>query len=328
MWCSLLRFREIHEGELREAAFNFAQKELAPHAKDIDKNNHFPGFRDFWKKLGDMGFMGITVPVEYGGLGAGYLDHCIVNEELSRASAAIALSYGAHSNLCINQIYRNGSEEQKKKYLPKLISGEHVGSLAMSEAGSGSDVASMSLTAVRDGDHYILNGTKFWITNGALADVLFVYARTNPLADKPQHGISAFIVEKNTPDCKIPAKNLVGELNKGMYVLMSGLDLERLVLAAGPVGIMQACCDVAFDYVHTRKQFGQPIGTFQLMQGKIADMYTTLNACRAYLYSTAKAVDQGHVLSKDCAGVILYCAEKGNTNGSRCHSVLRKTYTS
>lgn len=272
--------------------------------------------------------------MEYGGLGAGYLDHCIVNEELSRASAAIALSYGAHSNLCINQIYRNGSEEQKKKYLPKLISGEHVGSLAMSEAGSGSDVASMSLTAVRDGDHYILNGTKFWITNGALADVLFVYARTNPLADKPQHGISAFIVEKNTPgfsigqqldklgmrgsptaelvfeDCKIPAKNLVGELNKGMYVLMSGLDLERLVLAAGPVGIMQACCDVAFDYVHTRKQFGQPIGTFQLMQGKIADMYTTLNACRAYLYSTAKAVDQGHVLSKDCAGVILYCAEK------------------
>lgn len=320
--------------ELREAAFNFAQKELAPHAKDIDKNNHFPGFRDFWKKLGDMGFMGVTVPAEYGGLGAGYLDHCIIVEELSRACGAIALSYGAHSNLCINQIYRNGTEEQKKKYLPKLISGEYVGSLAMSEAGSGSDVASMSLTAVRDGDHYILNGTKFWITNGSLADVVFVYARTNPLADKPQHGISAFIVEKNTPgfsvgqqldklgmrgsptaelvfeDCKIPAKNLVGELNKGMYVLMSGLDYERLVLAAGPVGLMQACCDVTFDYVHTRKQFGQPIGTFQLMQGKIADMYTTLNACRSYLYSTARAVDQGHVLSKDCAGAILFCAEK------------------
>ncbi|KAG0430494.1 hypothetical protein HPB47_022621, partial [Ixodes persulcatus] len=295
---------------LREAAFNFAQKELAPHAQAIDKNNHFPEFRDFWKKLGDMGFMGITVPVEYGGLGAGYLEHCLVEEELSRAAGGIALSYGAHSNLCINQIYRNGSEEQKRKYLPKF---------------SVSDVS---------GDHYILNGTKFWITNGPLADVLFVYARTNPSAAKPQHGISAFIIEKNTPgfsigqqldklgmrgsptselvfeDCRIPAKNLVGELNKGMYVLMSGLDYERLVLAAGPVGIMQASCDIAFEYVHTRKQFGKPIGSFQLLQGKIADMYTTLNACRSYLYSTARAVDQGHVLSKDCAGVILFCAEK------------------
>uniref|UniRef100_A0A1W7RAA9 Isovaleryl-CoA dehydrogenase, mitochondrial n=1 Tax=Hadrurus spadix TaxID=141984 RepID=A0A1W7RAA9_9SCOR len=320
--------------QLRETTFQFFQKELAPHAQDIDKNNNFPGFRDFWKKIGELGLMGITVPAKYGGLGSGFLEHCIVVEEMSRASAAVGLSYGAHSNLCINQISRNGNEKQKEKYLPKLISGEHVGSLAMSEAGSGSDVVSMKTMAEKRGDYYILNGTKFWITNSKLADVFFVYARTKQDTDHPQHGISAFIIEKGTPgftvgepldklgmrgsptaelifeDCKVPAENLIGEENKGVYVLMSGLDYERLVLAAGPIGIMQACCDTTFDYVHIRKQFGQRIGEFQLIQGKLADMYTTLNACRSYLYNTARAADKGHVSSKDCAGVILYCAEK------------------
>ncbi|XP_076317798.1 isovaleryl-CoA dehydrogenase, mitochondrial isoform X2 [Tachypleus tridentatus] len=320
--------------QLRQTVFQFAQKELAPFAQDIDKNNSFPKMRDFWKKLGDLGLMGVTVPVEDGGLGSGYLEHCIIVEELSRASPAISLSYGAHSNLCVNQIARNGNKEQKKKYLPKLISGEHIGALAMSEAGSGSDVVSMKLKAEKKGDYYILNGNKFWITNGSMADVLFVYAKTNLNAEKQQHGISAFIIEKDMPgfsiaqnldklgmrgsptvelifeDCKVPAENLVKEVNKGVYVLMNGLDYERLVLAAGPVGIMQACCDVSFDYVHQRKQFGKRIGEFQLIQGKLADMYTTLNACRSYLYNTARAVDRGHISSKDCAGVILYCAEK------------------
>ncbi|OQR78724.1 isovaleryl-CoA dehydrogenase [Tropilaelaps mercedesae] len=278
--------------------------------------------------------IGVTVKSAYGGSELGYLDHIILMEEMSRASGSIALSYGAHSNLCVNQIHRNGNEEQKRKYLPKLCSGEHVGALAMSEIGAGSDVGSMTLSAVRKGDEFILNGTKFWITNGPNCDVLFLYARTDPNAIKQQHGISCFIVEKGTPgfsvgqvldkmgmrgsptgelvfeDCRIPAKNLVGELNKGMYILMSGLDFERLVLAAGPVGIMQACCDVAFEYAHQRKQFGRAIGYFQMVQAKLADMYTTMNACRSYLYSTARAVDQGHVLSKDCAGVILYCSEK------------------
>ncbi|XP_067139967.1 isovaleryl-CoA dehydrogenase, mitochondrial isoform X2 [Centruroides vittatus] len=280
-----------------------------------------------------MGFMGITVPEKYGGLQSGYLEHCIVLEEMSRVSAAIALSYGAHSNLCINQIARNGNEKQKEKYLPKLISGEYVGALAMSEPESGSDVVSMKTKAEKKGDYYVLNGNKFWITNGSEADVLFVYARTKQ-DGQPQHGISAFLIEKGMPgfsigqkldklgmrgsptaelifeDCKVPAENLVGEENKGVYVLMSGLDFERLVLAAGPVGIMQACCDITFEYVHDRKQFGKRIGEFQLIQGKLADMYTTLNACRAYLYNVARAADKGHVSSKDCAGVILYCAEK------------------
>ncbi|XP_035212154.1 isovaleryl-CoA dehydrogenase, mitochondrial-like [Stegodyphus dumicola] len=320
--------------QLRETVFQFAQKELAPFAQDIDKKNEFPQMKEFFKKLGDMGLMGLTVPAKDGGAEVGYLEHCVVMEELSRASAAIALSYGAHSNLCVNQIARNGNEKQKAKYLPKLISGEHIGALAMSEVGSGSDVVSMKTKAEKTGDYYVLNGSKFWITNSVVADVILVYAKTNTASDKPQHGISTFIVEKGMPgfkvgkaldklgmrgsptaelifeDCKVPAENLVSAENKGVYVLMSGLDYERLVLAAGPVGIMQACCDVTFDYVHQRKQFGQRIGEFQLIQGKLADMYTTLNACRSYLYNTAKATDKGHASSKDCAGVILYCAEK------------------
>nr|XP_032511442.1 isovaleryl-CoA dehydrogenase, mitochondrial [Danaus plexippus plexippus] len=322
--------------QLRQMVFDFAQKELAPKAGEIDRENNFKELREFWKKLGNLGLLGITASPEYGGTGGKYTDHCVIMEELSRACGAIALSYGAHSNLCVNQINRNGTHEQKSKYLPKLclvISGEHIGALAMSEPGSGSDVVSMKLRAEKKGDYYVLNGNKFWITNGPDADVLVVYAKTS-LTNKPQHGISAFLVEKGFPgfstaqkldklgmrgsntgelvfeDCKVPASNLLGEENKGVYVLMSGLDLERLVLAAGPVGLMQAAVDVAFDYAHTRKQFGKPIGEFQLLQGKMADMYTTLSACRSYLYNVAKSCDEGHVNSKDCAGVILYCAEK------------------
>ncbi|XP_017769881.1 PREDICTED: isovaleryl-CoA dehydrogenase, mitochondrial [Nicrophorus vespilloides] len=318
--------------QLRETVFNFAQKELAPHANDIDKKNNFADIREFWKKLGNLGILGVTVKSEYGGLGGTYLDHVIIMEELSRACSAIALSYGAHSNLCINQIYRNGNEEQKKKYLPKLVNGEHIGALAMSEPGSGSDVVSMKLRAEKKGDYYVLNGNKFWITNGPDADVLVVYAKTSP--ELNQRGITTFLVEKgfegfstaqkldklgmrgsNTcelifEECKVPAENVMGGVNKGVYVLMSGLDYERLVLAAGPVGLMQACCDIAFNYAHQRKQFGQPIGEFQLLQGKMADMYTTLSACRSYLYSVARACEKSNANSKDCAGVILYCAEK------------------
>ncbi|XP_071952200.1 isovaleryl-CoA dehydrogenase, mitochondrial-like [Antedon mediterranea] len=317
--------------QLRQTAFRFAQEELAPYADEIDRTNEFKQIREFWKKLGDMGFHGIAVPEKYGGVGGGYLDHCIILEEMSRASASISLSYGAHSNLCINQIVKNGNEEQKQKYLPKLISGEHIGALAMSEAGSGSDVVSMKLKAEKKGDHYILNGSKFWITNGPDADVLVVYAKTEP--DQASHGITTFIIEKgmkgfstaqkldklgmrgsNTcelvfEDCQVPAENILGGINKGVYVLMSGLDIERLILAAGPLGLMQACVDIAFPYLHERKAFQQPIGHFQLMQGKMADMYTRLNACRSYVYNVAKAVDRGHVNSKDCAGVILYAAE-------------------
>ncbi|KAL3282573.1 hypothetical protein HHI36_005751 [Cryptolaemus montrouzieri] len=320
--------------QLRESIFNFAQKELASKATEIDRNNKFEELRPFWKKLGDLGTLGITVDPEYGGTGGSYTDHVIIMEEISRACSAIALSYGAHSNLCVNQIHRNGNERQKEYYLPKLCSGEHIGALAMSEPGAGSDVVSMKTTAQKKGDYYILNGTKFWITNGPDADVLVVYAKTNPNATKTQHGISAFIVEKGTPgfttgpkldklgmrgsntgelifeDCKIPRQNLLGVENKGVYVLMSGLDLERLVLAAGPIGIMQACCDVAFSYAHIRKQFDVRIGEFQLIQGKMADMYTTLSACRSYLYNVARACDNKKVNSKDCAGVILYAAEK------------------
>ncbi|XP_038210701.1 isovaleryl-CoA dehydrogenase, mitochondrial [Zerene cesonia] len=319
--------------QLRQSVFDFAQKELAPKAAEIDKENNFKELREFWKKLGNLGLLGITASPDYGGTGGKYSDHCVIMEELSRASGGIGLSYGAHSNLCVNQINRNGTHEQKSKYLPKLCSGEHIGALAMSEPGSGSDVVSMKLRAEKKGDYYVLNGNKFWITNGPDADVLVVYAKTD-LTSKPQHGITAFIIEKDYPgfstaqkldklgmrgsntgelvfeDCKVPASNILGELNKGVYVLMSGLDLERLVLASGPVGLMQAAIDTAFQYAHTRKQFGKNIGEFQLLQGKMADMYTTLSATRCYLYNVAKACDEGHVNSKDCAGVILYSAEK------------------
>ncbi|XP_054014004.1 isovaleryl-CoA dehydrogenase, mitochondrial [Hylaeus anthracinus] len=319
--------------QLRQLVFNVAQKELAPKAGEIDKKNNFDDLRSFWKKLGELGLLGITAKTEYGGTGGTYLDHIIIMEELSRASAAIGLSYGAHSNLCLNQIHRNGTEEQKNKYLPKLCSGEHIGALAMSEPGSGSDVVSMKLRAEKKGDYYVLNGNKFWITNGPDAETLVVYGRTNPNTDKPQHGITAFIVERgfegfstaqkldkmgmrgsNTAelvfeDCKVPAGNVLGEENKGVYVLFSGLDLERLVLAAGPLGIIQACCDVTFDYAHTRKQFGKRIAEFQLIQEKIANMYTSLSACRSYLYSVARSCDAGHVNRKDCAAVILFLAE-------------------
>ncbi|XP_023025477.1 isovaleryl-CoA dehydrogenase, mitochondrial isoform X2 [Leptinotarsa decemlineata] len=337
-----LNDEQIH---LRDTIFNFAQKELAPVANEIDRNNSFPDLRKFWRKLGELGTLGITVNCEYGGTGGTYLDHIIVMEEMSRASGAIGLSYGAHSNLCVNQIHRNGNESQKTKYLPKLCSGEHMGALAMSEPGSGSDVVSMKLKAEKHEDYYVLNGTKFWITNGSDADVLIVYAKTD-LKAKPQHGISAFIVEKGFEgfrtgqkldklgmrgsstaelifeDCKVPKENLLGAENKGVYVLMSGLDLERLVLAAGPVGIMQACCDVAFSYAHVRKQFNTRIGEFQLIQGKLADMYTTLGACRSYLYNVAKACDNKKVNSKDCAGTILYCAEKATQMGLDAIQIL------
>ncbi|XP_073838560.1 isovaleryl-CoA dehydrogenase, mitochondrial [Musca autumnalis] len=319
--------------KLRETAFNFFQKELAPFAKEIDKNDDFPDIRNFWKKMGDLGFLGITAEPEFGGTGGSYLDHCIIMEEISRAAGGIALSYGAHSNLCINQLTKNATPEQKEKYLPKLCSGEHIGGLAMSEPGAGSDVVSMKLRAERKGDYYVLNGTKFWITNGSIADTLIVYAKTGT-SPADGHGITAFIIDtasegfsiaqkldklgmRGSPTCelvfenlKVPAKNILGKENKGVYVLMSGLDFERLVLAAGPVGLMQAAVDVAFDYAHQRKQKGKLIAEFQLMQGKMADMYTTLSACRSYLYSVARACDAGHNSSKDCAGVILYCAEK------------------
>uniref|UniRef100_A0A8C6PCP5 Isovaleryl-CoA dehydrogenase, mitochondrial n=1 Tax=Nothobranchius furzeri TaxID=105023 RepID=A0A8C6PCP5_NOTFU len=315
--------------QLRQTVRKFFAEKLGPFADEIDKNNEFPGMRDFWKAMGEMGLLGITAPVEDGGTGLGYLDHVIVMEEMSRVSAGIALSYGAHSNLCVNQLVRHANPQQKEKYMPKLLTGEHVGALAMSEPNAGSDVVSMRLKATKKGDYYVLNGNKFWITNGPDADVLIVYAKTDPEAH--QKGITAFIVEKvrfstaqkldklgmrgsNTSelifeDCKVPKENALGPLNKGVYVMMSGLDLERLVLAAGPVGIMQAVLDNAIPYLHMREAFGQKIGHFQLMQGKMADMYTRLSSCRQYLYNVARACDKGHSSSKDCAGVILYCAE-------------------
>ncbi|NOZ42567.1 MAG: isovaleryl-CoA dehydrogenase [Alphaproteobacteria bacterium] len=315
---------------LRDTVARFAAGELAPLAAEIDASNSFP--EGFWRKMGDLGILGITADEQYGGAKMGYLAHTICMEEISRASASVGLSYGAHSNLCVNQISRNGSAAQKQRYLPKLISGHHVGALAMSETGAGSDVVSMKLRADRRGDQYILNGTKMWITNGPDADILVVYAKTD-IAAGPK-GITAFIIEKNFPgfstaqkldklgmrgsntgelvfeQCAVPAENILGKLDGGVRVLMSGLDYERVVLSGGPVGIMQACLDVVLPYIHDRKQFGQSIGEFQLMQGKIADMYTELAACRAYVYAVAAACDRGETTRKDAAGCILYAAEK------------------
>ncbi len=315
---------------IRETVKGFTEKEIAPIAAQVDEKNEFPN--ELWPKFGELGLLGMTVEEEYGGSGLGYLEHVVAMEEISRGSASIGLSYGAHSNLCLNQLRKNGTHEQKLKYLPKLCSGEHIGALAMSEPGAGSDVVSMRLRAEKKGDHFVLNGNKMWITNGPDADVLIVYAKTDP--DAGSKGITAFIIEKgfkgfstaqkldklgmrgsNTcelvfEDCEVPAENVLGEVNQGVKVLMSGLDYERLVLSAGPLGIMQACMDVVVPYIHERKQFGQSIGEFQLVQGKIADMYTTMNACKAYVYAVAKACDRGETTRKDAAGVILYAAEK------------------
>ena len=315
---------------LRDTVMSFASEEIAPIADEVDRSDTFP--RQLWPKMGELGLHGLTVEEDYGGAGMGYLEHCVAMEEVSRASASIGLSYGAHSNLCVNQIRRNGSEDQKRRYLPKLISGEHVGALAMSEPGAGSDVVGMRTRAEKKGDRYVLNGSKMWITNCDEADTLVVYAKTDP--DAGPRGITAFLVEKGfdgfsvaqkldklgmrgSPtgellfeDCEVPEENLLGNLNEGVKVLMSGLDYERLVLAAGPLGIMQACMDLAVPYIHERKQFGQPIGEFQLIQGKIADMYTTMNASKAYVYAVAKACDRGETTRKDAAGAILYAAEK------------------
>ncbi len=315
---------------LRQSVSGFAADEIAPRAADIDRDNDFP--KDLWRKMGDIGLLGITAADEYGGAGMGYLEHCVAMEEISRASASVGLSYGAHSNLCVNQINRNGNKDQKDRYLSKLISGEHVGALAMSEPGAGSDVVSMRLRAEKKGDRYVLNGNKMWITNGPDADIFVIYAKTD--MDAGPKGITAFLVERafggfsqaqkldklgmrgsNTcelvfEDVEVPEENVLGGEGKGVKVLMSGLDYERAVLAAGPLGIMQACMDEVIPYLHERKQFGKPIGEFQLMQGKLADMYTTMNASKAYVYTVARACDAGRTTRKDAAGAILYAAEK------------------
>ena len=315
---------------IRSSVESFAQAEIAPRAEEIDASNEFP--RDLWPRLGDLGLLGITVEEEEGGSGLGYLEHCVAMEEVSRASASVGLSYGAHSNLCVNQIKLNGTPAQRGRYMPKLISGEHVGALAMSEPGAGSDVVGMRTRAIRRGDRYVLNGSKMWITNGPDAEVLVVYAKTDP--DAGSRGITAFLIEKGMPgfstaqkldklgmrgsntselvfeDCEVPAENVIGEPGQGVQVLMSGLDYERTVLAAGPLGIMRSCMDVVLPYVHQRQQFGRPIGTFQLMQGKLADMYTAMNAARAYVYAVARACDRGETSRKDAAGAILFAAEK------------------
>ncbi|HKH96830.1 MAG TPA: isovaleryl-CoA dehydrogenase [Beijerinckiaceae bacterium] len=315
---------------IRESVRNFAQSEIAPRAEEIDRSNQFP--IDLWPRMGALGLHGITVEEDYGGSGLGYLEHVVAMEEVSRASASVGLSYGAHSNLCVNQIRRNGTDAQKRRYLPQLISGEHVGALAMSEPAAGSDVVSMKTRAEKRGDRYVLNGSKMWITNGPVAQTLVVYAKTDP--DAGPRGITAFLIEKGMKgfstaqkldklgmrgsdtcelvfeDCEVPEENVLGEVGRGVKILMSGLDYERAVLAAGPLGIMQACMDVAMPYVHERKQFGEPIGRFQLVQGKIADMYVTMNASKAYVYAVAKACDRGETTREDAAGAILYAAEK------------------
>jgi isovaleryl-CoA dehydrogenase len=318
---------------LRDSVRSFAEDKIAPRAEEIDRTNKFP--RDLWPELGQLGLLGITVEEEYGGTGLGYLEHCVAMEEVSRASASVGLSYGAHSNLCVNQIRRNGTEAQKRRYLPNLISGEHVGALAMSEPGAGSDVVGMRTRAERRGEKYVLNGSKMWITNGPEAETLVVYAKTEPNAGP--RGITAFIIEKGFrgfstaqkldklgmrgsdtcelvfQDCEVPAESVLGELNQGVKVLMSGLDYERAVLAAGPLGIMQACMDTVLPYVHERKQFGEPIGNFQIMQAKLADMYVTMNAAKDYVYSVARACDRGETTREDAAGAILFAAEKATS---------------
>jgi isovaleryl-CoA dehydrogenase len=315
---------------LRASVNAFAAKEIVPLADQTDKENAFPN--QLWKKFGDMGLLGMTVSEEFGGTDMGYLAHTIAMEEISRASASIGLSYGAFSNLCVNQIFKNGSQAQKEKYLPKLVSGEHIGALAMSEANAGSDVVSMKIRAEKKGDKYILNGNKMWITNGPDANTYVIYAKTD--MEKGAHGITAFIVERDSKgftqgekldklgmrgsntcelifqDCEVPEENILGGLNQGVKVLMSGLDYERVVLSGGPTGIMQACMDIVIPYIHDREQFGKSIGEFQLVQGKIADMYSSMNACKSYLYAVAAACDRGETARKDAAGVILYCAEK------------------
>ena len=315
---------------IRDTVAGFAAREIAPLAEEIDRTNKFP--RHLWPKLGELGLLGMTVEEEYGGSGLGYLEHTVAVEEISRASASVGLSYGAHSNLCVNQLRLHGTSEQKARYLPKLVSGEHVGALAMSEPGAGSDVVSMRTRAERKGDRFVLNGSKMWITNGPEAETLVVYAKTDPEAGPK--GITAFIVEQGMKgfstaqkldklgmrgsdtcelvfqDCEVPAENVLGQVGGGVRVLMAGLDYERLVLAGGPLGIMQACMDVVIPYLHERKQFGQPIGEFQLMQGKLADMYTTMNASRAYVYVCGKAADRGQLTRQDAAGCLMYAAEK------------------
>jgi isovaleryl-CoA dehydrogenase len=327
---------------LRNVVYQMCQKELAPRAQEIDSSNEFP--MDMWRKFGDLGLLGITVEEEYGGSGMGYLAHAVAMEEISRASASVGLSYGAHSNLCVNQIRKNGSEAQKQKYLPKLCTGEHIGALAMSEPNAGSDVVSMKLKAEKRGDHYVLNGNKMWITNGPDAHTYVIYAKTDP--DAGPRGITAFIVERDSAgfsqaqkldkmgmrgsntcelvfqDCEVPAENILGREGDGVRVLMSGLDFERTVLTGGPVGIMQACLDEVVPYLHDRKQFGQSIGEFQLMQGKVADMYTELNASRAYLYAVASACDRGENSRKDAAAVILFTAEKATLMASQAIQAL------